>query len=363
MQTNKPGRSRWNYIFIALTAAVMLWLLSQMQNPEQVINTLRAADLRHMLAAVACMGAYWWLESVLLRQISRSFGQRLTRAASFRVSMIGQLFNNITPFASGGQPVQAYELARYGVSYGESSCILLVKFVIYQLAMTVYALVVTLIKYGYFSSRIPGFGLIIAVGFMTNIVALSLITAVGFFPKATRHGLSALVKLAARLRLTRHPEALQQRVSSELDLFYDNFQRMRRRPQIVVVPLLVTLAQMTVYFSIPFFIFRSLGIDHVEYFQAFSATLFVFMVTSFIPAPGASGGAEGGFYWFLSIFISNGDLLLMTTVLWRVVTFYLPLGVGACFYLTRKRARPHALRRPDISVKPPRPARDDPSPD
>lgn len=348
MQTNKLGRSRWNYIFIALTAAVMIWLLSQMQDPEQVLNTLRAADVRYMLAAVGCMVVFWWLESVLLRQISHSFGQRLTRAASFRVSMIGQLFNNITPFASGGQPVQAYELARYGVGYGESSCILLVKFVIYQLAMTLYALVVTFIEYRFFSSRIPGFGLIIAVGFLTNIVALSMITAVGFFPTATRRGLSALVKLAARLHLARHPEELQRRVTAELDMFYVNFQHMRSRPQIIITPLLVTLAQMTVYFTIPFLIFRSLGIDNVEYAQVFSATLFVFMVTSFIPAPGASGGAEGSFYWFLSIFIGNADLLLMTTVLWRVITFYLPMGVGACFYFTRKRARPHIkpLTRP-----------------
>ena len=274
-----------------------------------------------MLAAVGCMVAFWCLEEVLLRQISLSFGQRLKRTASFRVSMIGQLFNNITPFASGGQPVQAYELARYGVSYGVSSCILLVKFVIYQLAMTIYALVFTFIKYGFFSARIPGFGLIIAVGFLTNVVALSMITAVGFFPNATRKGMSALVKLAARLHLTRRADSLQQRVSAELDMFYKNFQHMRRQPQIVVAPLLVTVIQLTVYFTIPYLLFRSLGIDDVEYIQVFSATLFVFMVTSFIPAPGASGGAEGSLYWFLSIFISNSDLLLMTTVLWRLVTF------------------------------------------
>ena len=68
------------------------------------------------------------------------------------------------------------------------------------------------------------------------------------------------------------------------------------------------------------------------------------MVTSFVPAPGASGGAEGSFYWFLSIFISNGDLLLMTTVLWRMFTFYLPITVGTCFYFIgrKKRPRPEA---------------------
>lgn len=340
MQTKKPGHSKWNYVFIAATAAVMIWLLSQMNDPEQVWRTLRAADIRFMLASLGCMLAFWWLEGVLLRQVAGSFGRRITRLSSLRVSMIGQLFNNLTPFASGGQPVQAYELARYGVSYGESSCILMVKFIIYQMAMTLYALAVTIWKYGFFSARITGFGLFVFIGFLTNVVALSLILAVGFFPKATRKCLRAIVRLGVRVHLLRDEERACARVDSELDMFYTNFQIMRSKPRIIIAPLIVTLLQLTCYFSIPYLLFRALGIDYVDFSQAFCATLFVFMVTSFVPAPGASGGAEGSFYWFLSIFITNGDLLLMTTVLWRIFTFYLPIAVGAGFYFTRKRGIP-----------------------
>ena len=121
MQTNKSGKAKWNYIFIAATAGVMIWLLSQMQNPEQVWQTLRTADPRYLLAALGCMVAFWVIEGLLLKSVAHSFGHRLPGGASFRVSMIGQLFNNLTPFASGGQPIQAYELSHYGVAYGESS--------------------------------------------------------------------------------------------------------------------------------------------------------------------------------------------------------------------------------------------------
>ena len=33
MQTNKSGKGKWNFLFIALTAAVMVWLMSQMNEP------------------------------------------------------------------------------------------------------------------------------------------------------------------------------------------------------------------------------------------------------------------------------------------------------------------------------------------
>ena len=347
MQTNKSGKGKWNFLFIALTAAVMVWLMSQMNEPEEVWRTLRAADARYLAAALGCMVVFWLLESMLLRTTARGFGQKLTRRSSLRVSMIGQLFNNITPFASGGQPVQAYELARCGVSYGESSCILMVKFIVYQLAMTLYALFVTIWKFGFFSARRAGFGAFVALGFLTNIVALSTMVAVGFFPRATHKCLYGLVWLAARLRIARDPDKARQRVDAELDLFYANFQVMRRKPTIVMVPLLLTLLQLTAYFTIPYLIFRSLGIADVDYEHAFCATLFVFMVTSFVPAPGASGGAEGSFFWFLSIFITNKDLLLMTTVLWRILTFYIPIAVGACFYFAGRRRSGAASPKPD----------------
>lgn len=345
MQTNNSGKSKWNYIFIAITAGVMVWLLCQMKNPEQVWQTLRTADPRFMLAALGCMIAFWVIEGLLLKNVAHSFGHNLPGKACMRISMIGQLFNNLTPFASGGQPIQAYELAHCGVSYGESTCILMVKFIIYQLAMTLYALVVSIWQFGFFSANVAGFGLLIFIGFFTNVFALSIILAVGLFPNATRKCLHGLIRLAARLHILHNPDKAHARLDSELDMFYTNFQIMKSRPRIIIAPLLLTLLQLTAYFTIPYLIFMSLGIKTVDYVHAFCATLFVFMVTSFVPAPGASGGAEGSFYWFLSIFISDGDMLLMTTVLWRVLTFYLPIIVGACFYFTgrRRKNRPDAL--------------------
>ena len=67
MQTNKSGKAKWNYIFIAATAGVMIWLLSQMQDPEQVWQTLRTADPRYLLAALGCMVAFWVIEDCCSR--------------------------------------------------------------------------------------------------------------------------------------------------------------------------------------------------------------------------------------------------------------------------------------------------------
>ena len=44
------------------------------------------------------------------------------------VALVGQYYNAATPFASGGQPVQVYYMSRFGVSAGNSSSVLIIKF-------------------------------------------------------------------------------------------------------------------------------------------------------------------------------------------------------------------------------------------
>ena len=326
----------FSVLFIVFMAGLMVWLISRLEDPEAIMQSLRSADASYMLLALGCMALFWFIESLILKSVCHGMGERLSVGASFVVSMTGQLFNNITPFASGGQPAQVLEMARRGISYGSSSCIMIVKFIIYQLSMTLYGLSVSIWKAPFFSAHIPGFYLLIALGFLTNCAALSIMVVVGLFPKGARAAARWLIAAGAKLHLVRHPDRLNERVNSELDGFYNNFQLIKTDLRRAIVPLLLTIAQLTLYFIIPFLLFRAVGIAGSSFADIFSATVFVNMVTAFIPAPGASGGAEGSFYWFLSIFIQNGDLLLVITMLWRVITFYVPIIVSGIVYALNK---------------------------
>lgn len=59
-----------------------------------------------------------------------------------------------------------------------------------------------------------------------------------------------------------------------------------------------------------------------------AANSFVMMLTAFIPLPGASGGAEGGFYMFFQLFFQEQNILT-GILIWRIVTFYSCLVFGA----------------------------------
>lgn len=62
-------------------------------------------------SALACrepaglMVVYWVLESTELHLALKRFSPQQAPCDTFRATMIGQFFNCITPFASGGQPM------------------------------------------------------------------------------------------------------------------------------------------------------------------------------------------------------------------------------------------------------------------
>lgn len=55
------------------------------------------------------------------------------------------------------------------------------------------------------------------------------------------------------------------------------------------------------------------------------------MITSFIPLPGGSGGAEAGFYLFFGMFFPQSGVIAIAILIWRIFTFYMPIVAGVIF--------------------------------
>ena len=52
------------------------------------------------------------------------------------------------------------------------------------------------------------------------------------------------------------------------------------------------------------------------------------MISSFVPLPGAMGAAEGSYVAFFSSVYSSSSLVALSTFIWRLYTFYLPIVLG-----------------------------------
>lgn len=326
-------KSKLNYLIIALFALALIGSLFLIDKPENIKNAFLSAKPGFLWMAAGCMLVYWLLEAIVLYVIAKKMNSRLSFQNSFRTTMIGQLFNCITPFASGGQPVQAYEMNKGGISVGKASCVLLAKFIVYQLVLTLYSILLMFLRYHFFQDNVSRFRYLIVLGFAVNCFVMLMLISVGFFPEFSKKALYGLISLLSRIKLVKQKEQMQQKVQKELDAFYRDFQELRKKLGILIFPSLISAVQLTFYFTVPFFICLALNVQNPDFLSIISAAAFVLMISSFIPLPGGSGGAEGGFYILFSLFFPKAGIVAVTVLLWRIMTFYLPIVAG---FLTSK---------------------------
>ena len=323
-EEKKYGRS---LAFIGVTfVALCLWIVRQ--------YTLQSL-WEWMAAALGLMVAYWGLEALGLHLALRRFAPRQPLWDTFRATMVGQFFNCITPFASGGQPMQALYLVRRGVSLSFASCSLMIKFIVYQFVLTLYSAFTLAWCFKSFAGQISSVGWLTFVGFGINILVIGALLCLGFFRGPTERFLYGVISLLQKLGLIGEEKAAAARCRcrGELSEFYEGFAQMRRDVCGIMKMSALTAMQLTAFFLIPLCIFQGFGLGKADVLLMICAGAFVLNFTSFIPLPGAAAGAEIGFHTIFRIFFP-GSFLSLAILLWRLLTFYLPILVGGCVTAT-----------------------------
>ncbi|MEG1874100.1 MAG: lysylphosphatidylglycerol synthase transmembrane domain-containing protein [Angelakisella sp.] len=320
-------RQTRNVLLLTVISAAVLCIMIAHDGAKTLLDALASVRPIWLLAVAGMMAVYWLLESQILHLVVRKFHHRQTFLATLQTSMIGQFFNCITPFASGGQPVQAYHLMRCGVPLGSASCALMVKFIVYQSVLTLYSLVALVLRFGMFRTQVTSLGLLVLVGFGVNAAVIAGLLSLCFFPHWTERFLHGCIGVLARLRLVKDPEASRAKVQTELAGFYEGFAAMRSHMGLIVQMSLLTVIQLTAFFLIPWALYRSFGLAGAPAFSILAVASFVLNLTSFVPLPGAAGGAELGFHLLFAMFFP-AKLLAASIILWRAATFYLPICMG-----------------------------------
>lgn len=205
-------------VIIGLSALVFIYMLKT-DGAANLWSALRSARPAWLIAACGLMAAYWLLESQILHLAVQKFHPGQKFACTLQTSMIGQLFNCITPFASGGQPVQAYHLVKSGVPFGTASCALMIKFIVYQSVLTLYSLITLLLRYKMFSAQVRGLGLLVLLGFGVNAAVIAGLLSLCCFPKATRRFLLWGVQVLTKLRVLKDPDRAREQLGKRARRF------------------------------------------------------------------------------------------------------------------------------------------------
>ena len=334
-QEVKPANKKvmiFNFLLIIAIFVGLFIYMVKVDGIDNIIVLLQQVDYKWVSLGVVCLGVHWVCEAINLHIPLKKMYSNQTFANSFKVSMIGQLFNNITPFSTGGQPMQAYELTKTSKRVSDSLSAMAMKFIITQTALVVTTLVVVLFEFEFFAKLMQEYVWIAILGFAVNIVAIIIVILAGIKKRVITFFTTPVIKLLGKIHIIKKPEETIEKLGKSIDNFREQFLYMKSEKKMVVKMFITAVIQSFAYYAITYMVYRAFGNQGITIWQIIPVQAFLLLIMTFVPTPGSGLGAEGGFYLLFNSIFQQGTIN-MSILFWRLYTFYLPIIVGTLFLI------------------------------
>ena len=323
----KPKKYFINLLIVIAVLVILVLYVFLTYGTDTLVALMHKIQYHWIITAF-----YAWLFSGLATPdnhiIARKFTRRQSFITSVKYSMVGVFFNTITPFASGGQPAQVYVMSREGIKPGHAVSIMLVKSVTYQGMVVLYSLLVILFKKDIFMAHIPGIFYLYIAGFLANLVVVGMYLLFFFRNESARKLIMFIFNLVRKIRLLRALTKYEKKLEYELEAFERGARLLKNNAYLLFNTCLVQIMRLSLFFSIPYFILISMEPQsRVNIWDMVAAQSIVTMISSYIPSPGAAGGAEGTAYVFFKLFFGTG-FIIPAIIIWRIITYYLSILFG-----------------------------------
>jgi glycosyltransferase 2 family protein len=332
MYENRSKKSKiFQIALFAVSLGMLVYFCISDNNLVTLLYSLPNLNIFWLIGAMGCMVLNWMMDSLVTKNlVSIAYGESYSFKSAFQVTMVGQYFNSITPYAVAGQPMQLLAFTRQGVTSGIALSALVRKFLVYQTTITLFSVFAIVIKYNFFRSEIQGFMILAFIGLLSQAGIVVVLLLFTHSPKFTTKLIHGVVWLLTRLHIVKKPEETSEKVKNQLEFYIENNKAMMGNKQMRAKIYGCTLIQLTALFCVPFFIYKAFHNPGAPLVDMIAAQSFVTMISSYTPLPGAAGAAEGSFLVIFQIFF-KGSIIRQAMLLWRLIAYYSCIVVGS-FY-------------------------------
>ncbi|ERJ11118.1 lysylphosphatidylglycerol synthase transmembrane domain-containing protein [Haloplasma contractile] len=320
---------RKNIIIIFAIALMIYFYFGSKQDLNLIMEHFKKIKLMYMILAFAIFNIYIFLEGLVLYLFSKFKILGIKFKDSYRLNLATQFFNSITPFATGGQPFQVYYLGTRGAKVSDATCVAIMNFITYSISIVLFGIFAIFTRYDYFNQQ-TDYGYLLLIGFGMNIfITLStfvLAESKFIYNIIVNKIMLGLAKLNWLKRFKLEDKA--NKFSNFIEEFHKELIILKKNKGLLFKTISLHMIRNLIFYFIPILIFIGLGLEvkgHV--FNLLVTMMFIQMIMSYTPTPGATGGAEFAFVSLFAIFFKE-DVLFVAMLLWRLITYYLFILMG-----------------------------------
>lgn len=333
----KKHKKTFSLIFIVLSAIIMLFILFKNDDLINLSKVIKDININYIIIALLFIFIFWFIEAALIFALIIKFTDRKRTFKNFwlamKVTMIGQYYSNITPMATGGQPVQLYILKDDNISLSNGTAILISKFLLFQIGVTIYSVFLAIYKIKLLLNYSNSASAFVIAGLILNTIMLSTILLIAFNQQILLKLSGAFYNLLFKIHVIKDTKKLMNKSENFITEYKESIGKLREDYWFTIKMYAVTFLQLTVYFSTTFFVYKSFNLSKSNIIDIICLQSFLYMAVSFIPTPGTAGASEIGFLLlFGHLFPTN--IISTALLLWRGIYYYFSLIFSGIFSFT-----------------------------
>lgn len=345
MKKKISGKTIFNLSVVVLCIGMLGYFFLSDNGLLSFLKSNQKIEIEWLIVAILCHLLNIAIDAYLIYRFTSNNHLHYSFRNALKSSMVGQFFSCVTPFASGGQPMQIYVMSKQGVSPGISTAGLMQKFLVYQSTLTVYSLLAILLRWQFFQGSMKIMGGAALVGFASQAIAIVGILLFSFNRKITHKLLTFIFTILAKLHIIKDADTKIKNLEIQFSSFHDCNRDLYRNRKLLLETYVATAIQLTAIFIVPYCVYRAFSLNGARVIDMVASQAFVTMVSCFVPLPGAAGGSELSFMGFFGMFFTQ-ETLQSAVLVWRLITYYGTIVISMPFsHLAKREKKRRKFRR------------------
>ena len=327
-----------NVIVLALVTCLVLYF-SLKDNFNTIINEIINVNIFWLVISFLLAISFWFFKAIATTRIANIFKKDYSIKQGMRLVLETNFFHAITPFAVGGQPYEIYSLKKSKLKITEATNVSIVNFIVYQIALVLLGIIA--IVYNHHFVLLKENDLLknlVVVGFLVNfivIVALFLLTCT---KKINKILMKFIIKVLNKIHIVKNKDEKIKQFNEYLNEFHQGAKILLHDKKLFIKLIFVHFIGLISSYLIPLTLAYAMVISSYTGIEAIVLSSYVMLIGAFVPIPGGTGGLEYGFMTFYGSFI-KGSKLNAIMLLWRFITYYFAMILGAILLGIRKKEK------------------------
>lgn len=300
---------------------VLVFIIIFKENDFQTIfKVILTGDKKYLIIAIIAMASFSFFEALSVQTTLKLFGNKISIFKCYKYALGGFFISGITPSSSGGDPMQHYLMNKDNLKVSHSTIALLVKLLSFQFVVILISLIGFVYSYKTINS-LTNFKYLVFLGLTLNFLVFLFYFLLIFQKKIITWLVNILLKLLTKLKYKKIAN-LEVKITNYLTEFARVSKLLKEHKLTILKVILITLLQMLIYFTIPYFIALSLNTKTGNIINYIFIQAVLFVSVSALPFPGAVGISEVSFLKLYQTLFKK-ELLVSAMLMTRFVNFYL----------------------------------------